>query len=469
MVDYGLVENYLLRYCGINLGSTFTYLKMFRDCAHRSLDMTSVLDLPHTMMDVRGLFARCRVRYEDCWYCPPNGHHEKGTNYLMLVADPQDPKGLGSVGTVWVHVVQALLVAALMGPVELHADNSVALGKGIFQLIASRTLPQQAIPTTTLLCETFTYKYGEVVGEYADIVTKREYFWRPRVCYGAWRQGSVRDLNCVIGAHPMEDVIHIHAWVQLHLMHVGKLPAQFYHMPGGVPRGAELVPGRIYPVLGSKGGVGTVCVCPGGRAFVLVHMDGFRPRALHLETWQNYMHCMGMQLAPLIFRSNAAIRNDDGTLAALLKRKVPSPLDIDDMEDNFKTIIHCDVGPDNFLDWSGNYMSSSDDEPIPWRDAHSRLVKLGAHVVVDRDVVKEALKGEARMPQGRYTHVEGWLRYRECCDEASEDPSALYVAFRVSAQPNECEDVWVAPFAAAHCKLNADEPDAQCIDGLGCP
>ncbi len=105
-IDYGHVENYLLRYCGINLGMTYTYLKMFKDAAHRTLDLTYVLDLPHSMLDVRHLFRRCGVRYEDHWYVPPGNLHEKGTNYLILVADPTDSKAVNNVGAVWVHVVQ---------------------------------------------------------------------------------------------------------------------------------------------------------------------------------------------------------------------------------------------------------------------------------------------------------------------------------------------------------------------------
>lgn len=105
-VDYSSVENYLHRFCGINSASCYTYLKMFRDSAHRSLDLTVVLDLPHSMMDVRHLFRRCRVRYDDHWYSTPVGAHEKGTTYLILAPDQQDPKGLTSVGLVWAHVVQ---------------------------------------------------------------------------------------------------------------------------------------------------------------------------------------------------------------------------------------------------------------------------------------------------------------------------------------------------------------------------
>jgi len=110
IVDYGLVENYLFRFCGINQSSVYAYLKMFKEAAHRSLDLTAVLDLPQTMLDVRILFERCRVRYEQGWYSPPGSYHDKGTNYLILVADQQDPKGTLGVGNVWAHVVQVRFI-----------------------------------------------------------------------------------------------------------------------------------------------------------------------------------------------------------------------------------------------------------------------------------------------------------------------------------------------------------------------
>ncbi len=58
------------------------------------------------MMDVRPLFRRFGVRYDDHWFSVPVGPHEKGTTDLILAPDPQDQRGQTSVGTVWAHVVQ---------------------------------------------------------------------------------------------------------------------------------------------------------------------------------------------------------------------------------------------------------------------------------------------------------------------------------------------------------------------------
>lgn len=116
------MENYLLRFCGINTGSSQSYLKMFREASHKSLDLTTVLDLPQTMMDVRVLFRRCGVQYNDNWYSPPVGQHEKGTNYIILAPDPQDTKGLSTAGLVWVHVVQ-VTPHDVKSPSEIHTRD----------------------------------------------------------------------------------------------------------------------------------------------------------------------------------------------------------------------------------------------------------------------------------------------------------------------------------------------------------
>jgi hypothetical protein len=66
------------------------------------------------MLDVRVLFRRCGVRYDDHWYVPPGNLHEKGTNFLILIADPQDTKATTNVGVVWAHVVQVIAFSTIV-------------------------------------------------------------------------------------------------------------------------------------------------------------------------------------------------------------------------------------------------------------------------------------------------------------------------------------------------------------------
>lgn len=444
----------MLRFCGINHGSVYAYLKMFREASHKSLDLTVVLDLPHTMMDVRFLFQRMGVGYDDAWYSPPGSAYEKGTSYLILVPDPTDPKMTTTLGGVWVHVVQALMVSALIGHVELHADNSVSMGKGIFQLISKRVSPQQAVPSLSLLTENFTYRFGEVEGDAVSIPCTRDYFFRPRACYSAWRNGKVKDLNCMVGPHPAEDVLHIHAWVQLHYMHIGKLPQSFYYMPGGVPRPAELVPGRVYPVVDADESCGVVCVCPLGKAFAILKMDGTRPKALPVAHWQHYLQENGIQIAPLVHRKHAVVHTKELGFGILIKQRLESP-HCDDWSDEYDSAIH--VVPEyNYLNYGGNYSVNFSHEltTMHWRDVHQALVPLGTHIVTR----KANLEGlvDARLPQGSYDYVKGWLRYPDECDKDYHANECVYVAFRVTSHPVECQDICVAPLPIDQCHLASD-------------
>jgi len=359
-------------------------------------------------------------------------------------------------------------MSSLIGPVELHSDNSIALGKGLFQLMAMRTLPQQAVPTTTLLCETFQYKYGEVVGDQVDIRASRDYFFRPRVCYSAWRNKKVKHMNCLVGNHPLEDVIHIHAWVHLHHMHMGKLPSCFYFMPRMVPRSAELVPGRIYPVLDSEGLTGTICACPEGKSYVLLVLDGCEPRALHLAEWHRELYASNLQVAPLIFRKHAVVQRSDKSLGVLAMQRVRPPTgEATGWRHEYDVRIHPGVGADNYLDYDGNYLINPDEGPTHWRDAHAQLVALGTHIYATKASVVEALpRDKAKMPGGNYTHVKGWLRYPDECDEGYQRSNSVCVAFRVSAQAAECDDVCILALSPEHCRVAEDSDRPRSVDRL---
>jgi hypothetical protein len=360
--------------------------------------------------------------------------------------------------------IQVLLLAALIGNTELHADNSIALGKGLFNLIAKKTLPQQAIPSKALICETFCYRYGEVAADKLEVNCTREYFFRPRACFSAWRHGKIKELNCLVGNHPMEDVIHIHAWVQLHYMHMGKLPSHFYFMPGMVPRSAELVPGRIYPFVSHSGEFGVIQLCPGGRSFAVLCMGDYHPQAICIESWQSHVMELKIQVAPLVYRMGAVIRDPDGHLRVLSPQvTVELPPQVQGFVPKFESRVHLNAPLINYLNYDGNY-TLSDGSEVHWTQAHSSLVALGAHVVVRKDIVQRGLSN-TKVPHGNHTHVKGWLRYRDECDPAGTTDS-IYIAFRVASQNNEMEDVCVLPIDEEHCSLAEDMPDVACVDYL---
>ena len=361
---------------------------------------------------------------------------------------------------------QVLILASLLGPVELHADNSIALGKSLFQLVAARTLPQQAVPTMSLMCETFAYSYGEVASDAVRVRSKRDYFFRPRVCFGAWRHGRIKELNCLVGAHPLEDVIHIHAWVQLHLMHMGQLPSHFYFMPGMVPRSPELVPGRIYALMSESEHTGVLCLCPEGRSYGYVQMAGCDPEAVALESWQQALRAMRLQVAPLVHRRGAVVKLDDGALRVLVPQKLDKPPATRHWKPAYELVMHPDLQDHNYLDYLGQYALANDDS-MDWNEAHDRLITLGTHVVVKKECVQALITREmgVRMPRGEYTHVKGWLRYPEDCDVQGRVDS-IYVAFRVASAVVELEDVCVLPIGQDDCTLFQDAPDVSAVDFL---
>lgn len=374
---------------------------------------------------------------------------------------------------------QVLLVTALLGPVELHADNSIALGKGLFNLIAKRVLPQHAIPSTALMCETFAYKYGDVCSDVVHVKCERDYFYRPRICYSAWRQGKLKDMNCVVGNHPLEDVIHIHAWVQLHYMHCGQLPSFFYFMPGMVARGAELVPGRIYPVMSESKDLGVICLCPEGQAFALLKMHGCAAEALRLEHWQLALHEKNLQVAPLICRRHAVIKLHDGMIGLIVEQSGSMPSEVLNLQPEFNVTIHPNLNTRNYLDFDCKYQILVGDEEyrrLTFPTVHKQLLALGTHIAVKKQIVGDNIPKErnasnvetrrAKLPAGDYAYVIGWLRYPDDCDNDYRTNTTFFIAFRMTTYANEFEDICVISLPVECCVLVNDEIKEESVDYL---
>ena len=445
--DYSQLEHYLQKYCSINHGSSHTYIRMFRESANKSIDMSDFLDLPDSMMDVRPLFHRMGVRYDTTWYNTPGDKQHSGNRYMILTPDPADKAGTYTVGKVWVHVIQHLMLSALLGDRELHGDNPLELGKSIFALMVRHLVPQQAIPSCSLLCETFQYRYDEVTEDLFPVRTGRDYFLRNRKCFSAWRNGRLSQFASIIGAHPLEDVLHIHAWVQMHVSHCGKLPTHFYFMPRLCPRGAELVPGRIYPVLGEprngESERGVICVCPEGLSFALLQMDDGTGTALPLDRWQQELQNRSLCVAPLVFRRHAVVRIGEDGLGVLQEQEqmVGRADALVGWNESYNTAIHT-VEERNFLDCEGDYvvLTHESQSPMRWEEVHTLLMPLGAHVAVQ----KANLPGR-KFPAGDKTYVCGWLRYPEDFDEGNRNNACIYVAFRIAERPSDFDDIVIVP------------------------
>jgi hypothetical protein len=366
----------------------------------------------------------------------------------------------------------------MLGPRELHADNSIALGQSIFSLIAARTLPQQAVPSTVLLLETFAYRYGEVQNDYCDVSCSRDYFYRPRICHEGWRNGVIKSLNCVLGKHPLEDVIHMHGWIQTHYMLCGRLPSTFYYMPPNVVRGAELVPGRIYPVLDRKHNPGVFCVCPEGRAFCLLKMQGSEYEVFAVNRWQMFLAEKEIQVAPLVFRRHAVLVNDEQDMGVFAQQSVSLPANLL-VEEDMNELIHTTVPHYNYLNFEGEYKIAMDDQTdvfVDWKAAHSMLLVLGTHIAVTTESVKRymvkdtnALGTEsprAKLPSTTATHVLGYLRYPDECDHEYDSNIYVHVAFRIKTPINDFDDVCILPLPTVVCSLPRNLDRVQTIDYL---
>jgi hypothetical protein len=375
--------------------------------------------------------------------------------------------------------LQLLLLNAMIGPKELHADNSICLGRSIFSIIAEKTLPQQAIPSVALLLETFTYRYGEVQNDYEIFHCPRQYYNRPRVSHEAWRHGLIKEMNCIIGNHPIEDVLHISGWIQVHYMLCGKFPSEFYHISMGMARASELVPGRIYPLLDGDNEKGTICVCPEGKAFVVLKMEKCEYEVLPVDRWQSYLYERDIQVAPLIFRDNATIVGDDNSFAVVMAQHVSLPSDLS-IDSSMNIKIHNYVPCQNYLNFDGNYMILHYDENftyVNWKTVHSILLPLGHHIAISANNISNYMVTEksstgseykkAKVPNSTCTHVIGYLRYADECDNFQNMCNTVVVAFRIKSYSNEFEDVCILSVPLGSCEHPESlYAEAQTVDYL---
>lgn len=469
--SYNQIEKYLFQYCGINIGSQYTYLKLFRDAAHRSLDLTALLDLTHSMMDIRIFFSRCNIPYEDHWYCPPGGNHEKGTNYLILIEDKADIKGQTTVGTVWVHAVQTLFINALLGTSELHSDNSIKLGQEIFKLLIRQYAPIQAVPSIVLLCETFKTQYGDVVGDVFSVPTNKCYFFRHRIDYAAWKTGLSKDA-CIVQNHPIEDVLHMHSWVQVHYTLIGSLPKKFYYIPQAVQRPPELVPGRIYPIICYEEGTtvlldGLIQISPNGRSFVLISLifqdRERREMAVNIDLLALSHMNMNFQVGPLISRKHAVILQE-GKLYLLQKqptRDMKTLMETLELRPEHLDTMFPDAEVCCYLNYKG-YYKLHNGAKLHWTLAHDCLLPLGTHFAVELSHFNKTLDFfhlKNKVPTSKdkpENFVMGWLRYPDECDLCYGDETKIFLSFRVAAYPTDFDEILVIPFEIDGVRLLQD-------------
>lgn len=324
------------------------------------------------------------------------------------------------------------------------------------------------------MSETFQFRNEEVSEDLLLVKCPRDHFLRGRKCVQSWRKGRMKELACVMGPHPMEDVLHMHAWLHVHIELCGKPPENFYMMPSRKMRPAELVPGRNYPVSSFGGEHGFVCVCPNGQAFAMLRYGNVE-QAIAPHNWQQELDNLDISVAPLIFRKYAVI-DMDGSLGLIQELgDVFTQVIFERLSDwrpSFSHIIR-KVEKRNFLDTNGEYTVLKENGRtirLSWQEVHTRLLPLGEHMVVEKSKFPPHLA--PRIPDGDATHLLGWLRYPDESDIGFGDLTLVFIAFRVvsrnSHRRNDMEDVEVIGFKLDDCNQYSDAvaaPDA-CVDFL---
>ena len=429
--DYQFYEQYLEVYCSVVPGSFFTYQKAINECM-RTIDLSDFFSLDMSMLKCS--FSRCGFDSSEAVHSDSEVKNVQQTFVHVVRRDKAE--------RYYVHLAQHLLLVSLMGESPLHSDNVYSWGKRVFQLILNEVGVQQQVPNG-LLCHSFDYEYGQVVPSLIECRPRHYYMLRSRRDISGWMHGKSEELNGSLGAHPIEDIMHVGSWI--HYATSLDCCAEWGAQPFPILRPLELVPGRVYAMQSLEFGNATLCICPGGKNYVLLVERGGQ-RILNFTEWTMYtVFERKYQVAPLVFRPNAVV-NVEGRLGVLVPwtDAFPDPHDLNDLQ---REVIR-EVEDFNYMDYEGRYcvyFSSSNVVHTHWSVVHSTLLQLGTWIYVCK-------KDEMKVPDASVDVVKGWLRYP---DESQEDANMLsvYVAFRVSSTADGFDGSLILPFALDECSL----------------
>lgn len=436
--DYSTKEAYLESYFGVAKNNYYTYLTAIRECCSKCFDLTTFLSLERSMLDFVHLISRLGVGgdglIQGYQQVPLLGPNQRVT-YLFQQHQPQAGPPTGP-GRCWVNVIQHLLLTALQGHGDLHADNIFTFGANLTELIMSQCAPVQANPARALVTESYHHVDEDVIPLHTIAVAERpEYFVRTINDHGALVNGKSSELPAILGAHPPEDVMHLGSWIQLHsIIHSGAKPEAFGCFPEYNGRTPELVMDRRYPLVSTEASVwGTIILRrESATTNVLIYRDDAREvtHAPPLGKWWDFLCQQGLMVAPLVFRSHAAFRSSTGG------DRVP-----------WVAIRHPDST--QFLSPEGEYLlARSKDEQTPehFADAHLRLIPIGSHILISPDAMERH-----GLLNSRWTL--GSLRYPVDAIEKEEDLFKLYISVRAKHGGTGEMSIHVFGFWAHECLL----------------
>jgi hypothetical protein len=180
--DYNSKESYLESYFGIAKGNYFTYNMAVRECSAKTFDLSGFLSMETSMLDHSRFLSRLGVSFDG-----PMAHQQaanspfvdqyRSTYIYIQNANGGGPEGGGGnnnnnqppqpnnnnnaapapqqqpaqqrsagIGKCWASMIQHLLVTAIQGRSELHADNMFSFGANLTEFILSRCAPVQSSP-----------------------------------------------------------------------------------------------------------------------------------------------------------------------------------------------------------------------------------------------------------------------------------------------------------------------------------
>jgi len=437
--DYQQKEAYLESYFGIAKNNFYTYVTAVRECASKSFDLSGFLCTDGSMLDFQRFVSRLGVGNDNFRLDgqqngaqpqppPPAVFDTYRNTYLFTQSSAEvQPAAQGNnnqpppaapsrgVGRCWVSLIQHLFVTAIQGNNELHADNMFTFGSNLTEFILSRCSPIQSTPAQSVLHESFQHLDNEVLPLRSPAGVRPNYFVRSINDYGAMNCGVGTELPPVLGAHPLEDVMHLGAWIQLYtILHAGTKPMRFQTFPLYNGRPPELVRGRTYPIMGpNEGEYGTIQLCPEHRraAFIAYMVDGvWHYVTSSLADWWTELVKIKYMVAPLVFRNHAVFRdNGRGSVWVSSCKHTQAPPARDLVEYPVLDVDIVGQAEEQFLDTHGNYTLSRGNGSLltlRFPDAHDLLVPIGTFILVKADALspsgfvgqKPWVRGSVRYP-----------------------------------------------------------------------
>ena len=411
--DYNSKEAYLESYFGVAKNNFYTYITAIRECSSKSFDLTGFLSMDAICNDFMRFIGRLGVGGDGLVTASQRQPENSRCSYLFM-QNANDGRGGNNGGNnkCWVNLLQHLIITALQGSHELHADNIFTFGANLTEFILSRCAPVQSSPARYLVLESYRHSHEEVIPHCVHTGIRPEYFVRAAEDHGAIESGRSSELPAVIANHPPEDVMHLASWIALYsILYNGAMPDVFETFAGYNGRPPELVMERRYPFM-SQTTIGTVLLVSDGARFTVCRENSdWEAYAVPLESWWDHLQELGCMVTPLVFRKHAVFTGPGDTVWTAVRD-----------------------AHGQFLDEEAQYhmWQGSDDTIVMehFLTAHDHLVPIGAHIKI-----KNSSMNHFGIANDKSEWIRGCLRYPEGPTDDESQKHNIYIMVRVKTNP----------------------------------